>query len=160
MVKYILDYSIFFIPAVAPLVVAVNMVNFTRVLAMLLKSGVKIVEAVRITANTFDNIVYHRMLDAANEEIKKGGQLAGYLITHRKFFPPLLSGMIEVGENTGNLEDNLFYLSEYYDEEVDNKLHNMTSLLEPVMLLFMGLLVGFVAISLITPIYSLSQGVK
>jgi type IV pilus assembly protein PilC len=72
----------------------------------------------------------------------------------------LLAGMIQVGENTGNLEDNLFYLSDYYAEEVDTKLQNLTSLLEPIMLLIMSLVVGFVAISIITPIYSLSQGVR
>ena len=68
--------------------------------------------------------------------------------------------MVKVGEDTGNLEENLQYLSEYYDEEVDTKLKSLTSLLEPLLLLLMGGLVGFVAISIITPIYSISQGIK
>ena len=68
--------------------------------------------------------------------------------------------MIQIGEDTGKLEDNLAYLSDYYDEEVGTKLQNLTNLLEPLMLLLMGAIVGFVAISIITPIYSLSQGVK
>mgnify|MGYP001576613716 FL=1 len=159
-IRYVVHRFIFMLPVVSPLVIAVNMVTFARVLAMLLKSGVKIVEAVTITGKTFSNLVYQRLIIAANDEIKKGGQLATILAHEKKFFPPLLSGMIQVGESTGNLEDNLFYLSEYYDEEVDMKLRNLTSLLEPLMLLTMGLMVGFVAISIITPIYSLSQGVK
>jgi type IV pilus assembly protein PilC len=136
------------------------MVNFTRVLALLLKSGTKIVEALTITKNTFSNLVYVRIIGNAADEIKKGGQLGVYLATKRRFFPPLVSGMVRIGESTGNLEENLEYLAGYYDEEVDTKLHSLTSLIEPLMLLFMGLLVGFVALSIITPIYSIGQGIK
>ena len=158
--RYLMHRLIFFMPVISSLVVAVNMVTFSRVLGMLLKSGVKIVEAVNITLHTLPNLVYQDLLTKANEEVKRGGQLATILAKHPGFFPVLLSGMIQVGENTGNLEENLFYVSEYYDEEVTNNLRNLTSFLEPVMLLFMGGLVGFVAISIITPIYSLSQGVN
>lgn len=158
--RYAAHWLILKLPVVAPLVIAVNMVTFSRILGMLLKSGVKIVEAIIITSNTFTNVVYEGLLLRANEEIKKGGQLATVMEKNRRFFPPLVSGMIQIGENTGNLEENLFYVSEYYAEEVDNKLRNLTSLLEPLMLLIMGGLVGFVAISIITPIYSLSQGVN
>lgn len=158
--RYIMHRLIFFIPVVSKLVIAVNMVTFARVLGMLLKSGVKIVEAVDITLHTLPNLVYQDLLTKANEEVKRGGQLATILDRHRNFFPVLLSGMIQVGENTGNLEENLFYVSEYYDEEVTNSLQNLTSFLEPIMLLIMGGMVGFVAISIITPIYSLSQGVN
>ena len=159
-VKYIFDRSLFFVPVLSDLVVNVNMVNFTRVLGLLLKSGVKIVEALDITAHTFGNLVYQRLLVDSEEEIKKGAQLGAYLTKHKHFFPPLVSGMVRIGESTGNLEDNLEYLSDYYDGEVDTKLHSLTSLIEPLMLLMMGLLVGFVALSIITPIYSISAGIK
>ena len=158
--RYVMHRLIFFIPVISNLVVDVNMVTFSRVLGMLLKSGVKIVEAVTITLRTLPNLVYQDLLTKADEEVKKGGQLATILGKHPSFFPVLLSGMIRVGENTGNLEENLFYVSEYYDEEVSNSLRNLTSFLEPIMLLIMGGMVGFVAISIITPIYSLSQGVN
>ena len=82
-----------------------------------------------------------------------------YLASEKTFFPPLVFGMVRIGESTGNLEENLEYLAEYYDDEVDTKLHSLTSLIEPLMLLMMGLLVGFVALSIITPIYSISQGI-
>ena len=159
-VKYFFDELLLFIPVVADLTVSVNMVNFTRVLGLLLKSGVKIVEALDVTRNTFSNMVYRRILMRASEEIRKGGQLGMYLGTARRCFPPLVSGMVRIGESTGNLEENLEYLAEYYDDEVDTKLHSLTSLIEPLMLLVMGLLVGFVALSIITPIYSISQGIK
>lgn len=158
--KYAIDRTILFLPVISNLVVGVQTANFTRVLGLLLKGGMNIVEAVEVTANTFDNLVYRRALKQANEEIKKGAQLAQYLNEHRALFPPLLSGMVKIGENTGNLEDNLFYLAEYYNEEVENTLHDLTSFLEPLMLLGMGLIIAFVALSIITPIYSISQNIK
>jgi type IV pilus assembly protein PilC len=159
-VRYIIHMIILWTPAVGILSVTINMTNFSRVLGLLLKSGVKIVEALGITANTFTNEVFKRAVFQAIEEIRKGGQLANHLERHPHLFPPLLTGMVRVGENTGNLEENLSYLSEHFEDEVDGKLRGMTSLLEPVMLLMMGGLVGFVAISIITPIYKISQGVK
>jgi type II secretory pathway component PulF len=159
-VRYFLNACLVYIPVVEDLTVAVNMVNFTRVLGLLLKSGVKIVEALDITRATFSNLVYKNIIEHAREEIQKGGQLGAYLGGEKRFFPPLVSGMVSIGERTGNLEDNLEYLATYYDDEVDTKLHSLTSLIEPLMLLFMGLLVGFVALSIITPIYSISQGIS
>lgn len=159
-VKYFFDRLVFFVPVLSQLVINVNMTNFARILALLLKSGIRIVEAVTITGNTFSNLVYKRILLNADEEIKRGQQLAVCLEQHKKFFPLLLSGMVKIGENTGNLEDNLFYLAEYYIDEVDNKIHALTTLLEPIMLLIMGIFVGFVAISIIMPIYSISQGLS
>jgi len=157
-VKYLLHRSVFFIPTVSNLVAYVNIANFSRILGLLLRSGVRIVEAITITSGTFDNLVYRRILSKAEDEVRRGEQLAEYLSKYSKFFPPLLTGMVQIGENTGNLEENLFYLADYYTEEVDNKIHGLTNLLEPVLLLVMGLLVGFVAISIIMPIYSISQG--
>jgi len=159
-VRYIVDESLLFIPVVSDLTTCVNMVNFARVLGLLLKSGVKIVEALDITKNTFSNLVYRRIIHMGGEAMRQGGQLGVYLTGKKRYFPPLVSGMVRIGETTGNLEENLEYLSQYYDDEVDTKLHSLTSLIEPLMLLLMGLLVGFVALSIITPIYSISQGIK
>ena len=159
-VRYFFNMTLLYIPVVEDLTVSVNMVNFARVLGLLLKSGVKIVEALEITKNTFKNLVYKRSLGMSGEEIRKGGQLGTYLAGNKRLYPPLVSGMVRIGESTGNLEENLEYLAQFYDEEVDSKLHSLTALIEPLMLLMMGLLVGFVALSIITPIYSMSQGIK
>lgn len=146
-------------PIFSRLSMEINIANFTRILAVLLRGGIKIVEAVSITAYTTENLVYRKELLTAAEEVKRGEQLARYLGTRRKIFPILLSGLIEIGENTGNLEDNLSYLADYYREEAEAGIQNLTVLIEPIMLLTMGLLVGFVAISIITPIYKITQGV-
>jgi type IV pilus assembly protein PilC len=151
---------LFLVPVLSGLTVSINVTNFSRILALLLKSGVKIVEALEITAKTFDNLVYRRHALASKEEIKSGGQLADALAKHKTFFPTLSTGMIRVGESTGNLEENLEYLAEYYTEEVDNKLQGLTALLEPLLLLVMGGLVAFVAISIILPIYQSTSAVQ
>ncbi|MBI4160537.1 MAG: type II secretion system F family protein [Candidatus Yanofskybacteria bacterium] len=159
-IRYVVDLSMLYIPVVSSLTINVSAVNFTRVLSVLLRSGLRIVEALNITSNTFTNLVYKKAFIDAAEQIKKGEQLATALASQTKLFPPLVSEMIRVGENTGNLEENLVYLADFYDEEVETSLQGLTSVLEPMLLLIMGLLVGFVAISIITPIYSISQGIK
>lgn len=159
-VSYLLDKALFYVPVVGGLSKAVNMANFTRVFSVLLRGGIKIVEATTITAQTFDNLVYRRTLLEAAERVKKGEQIAQYLHYHRNIFPPLLVGLIEIGENTGNLIENLEYLSEYYRDEAEQSLKDLTTVLEPLLLLAMGLIVGFVAISVITPIYKITQGVR
>lgn len=159
LLRYTIHRALFAVPVLGGLTVALNTATFSRILALLLKSGVKIVEALNITAATFENEVYRKLIRNSTEEIKKGGELASYLTVHPRFFPLLMSGMVRVGESTGNLEENLEYLADYYNEEIEHRLDTLTSLLEPLLLLFMGGMVGFVAISIILPIYQLSSGV-
>ncbi|MBI4087508.1 MAG: type II secretion system F family protein [Candidatus Liptonbacteria bacterium] len=158
--KMISDRLLIATPIFSKIIIDVNMANFTRVLSVLLKGGIKIVEAVTITSQTFNNLVYRRELARAAEGIQKGDQLAKYLAHDKNIFPMLLSGLIEIGENTGNLEDNLTYLSDYYREEAEQSINTLTALIEPLLLLLMGMVVGFVAISIISPIYQITQGVR
>lgn len=150
----------FYLPVFSKLTVDINTANFARVFVVLLKSGVKIVEALNITSKTFVNLVYQDEIARAAESVRKGEQFAAYIAGKRRFFPPLFTGLVEIGENTGNLEDNLSYLADYFTEEIDMSLKNLTALIEPLLLLFMGLVVGFVALSIITPIYSITQGIQ
>ncbi len=94
------------------------------------------------------------------ESIRKGGTLHKHLENYIRVFPPTVVSMIEIGEKTGSLDANLFYLAEFYENEVDETVKNLSTILEPAMLIVMGLIVGFVAVSIITPIYSISRGVK
>ncbi|MFH1246406.1 MAG: type II secretion system F family protein [Candidatus Liptonbacteria bacterium] len=158
--RYIYHRAIMATPVLGTLTVNMNVASSARILSILLKSGVKIVDAVIIVSETFDNLVYRRAFKTAAENIRKGETLAEYLKNDSKSFPPMFSAMVEVGESTGNLEENLMYLSNYFTEEVDSSLKNLTAVLEPLMILGMGLIVGFVALSIITPIYSISQGLR
>ena len=93
-------------------------------------------------------------------EISSGGQIFQYLLKRPKLFPIMLSQMIEVGENTGNLSQTLLYLNNFYETEVDEITKNLSTTLEPILLIIMGVIVGFVAIAIITPIYSITQSVS
>ena len=158
--RYFFDSFLLYVPVLRSLVVNVNIVNFSRIMGLLLKSGIKIIDAITIVRATFNNLVYQRTLEDAIEEVKRGGSLALFLAKKSRAYPTIFTAMIEVGENTGNLEENLLYLSDYYTEEIETSLKNLTSLIEPLILLFMGLIVGFVALSIITPIYSITQSLS
>lgn len=137
-----------------------NIADFTRTLGLLLKSGSKIVEALIITSASVPNVIYQRAIAEAVETVKRGESLDKYLARHENLFLPTATRMIEVGNVTGTLESNLFYLAEFYENEIDEETRNLTSVLEPLMLLVMGLLVGFVAIAIITPIYQITQNLN
>ncbi|RJP44990.1 hypothetical protein C4587_01205 [Candidatus Parcubacteria bacterium] len=156
-VRFFYHRMLFYVPVISRLTTDVNMANFTRVFGILLKSGIKIVEAITITSKTFTNLVYRKALVDAADEIRRGEQFSKGLNKQPQFFPPLLAGMIEIGENTGNLEENLEYLAQYYTKSVDSSIRNLTSVLEPALILVMGVVVGFISLSIITPIYSLTQ---
>ncbi len=159
-IKYFFDRSVFYVPVVSGFVQSVNVANFARILALLLKSGITIVDALEITGSTFENSAFRKSFYGAQDFVRKGGQLSDFLGMRKNFFPPLLIGIVKIGESTGNLEDNLIYLSDYYTEELDNHLRTMTTFLEPLLLLIMGMMVGFLALAIILPIYSISNGVR
>lgn len=158
-IRYLYHRLIFLTPVLGKISISYYMANFTRTFGLLLKNGIKIVEAISLTSDTIPNLVYKKSFLGAAEQIKKGEALYKYLERKPFLFPSTVSRMIEVGEKTGNLETNLLYLSEFYENEVDEKIKNLSSILEPILLIVMGLLVGFVAISIITPIYEISQGI-
>lgn len=156
-IRFATHRFILFLPFVGAVSRMANISDITRTLGLLLKSGTQIVEAVRITAGSASNLVYRRALDEVAEGIQRGESLHTYFTRHEHLFPPTMAYMIEVGETTGSLENNLFYLADYYTEEVEEATKNMTTILEPLLLLLMGGIVGFVAISIITPIYEVTQ---
>lgn len=156
-VRFLYHRFLLFMPILGRAMVNYNMANFARTLGLLLRSGVKIIEALNIVSAATANLVYRREFQTAGERIRRGDFFSKYLEERSRLFPPLLMNMIEVGENTGNLTENLSYLGEYYENEVDDFVKNLSSILEPVLLLFMGGIVGFIALSFITPIYQLTK---
>lgn len=148
------------IPFVSTLIINVTITSFSRVLAALLKSGMTLLDALVVVKTTISNLVYQRHVEQMIEVVRRGEEMTKYLKKYPRLFPPMLVGMIKVGEGTGNLEDNLLYLAEYYESEVDETVNNLTTILEPLLLLFMGVIVGFIALSIITPIYKVTQGLN
>ena len=159
-VKYVMHRTMLSLPIVGKISKNYNMAVMTRTMGLLLKSGMKILEALSTTSTVVSNVVYKRALSESVENIRRGEALYKYLEEHIHVFPPTMVHMIEIGERTGSLDANLIYLAEYYENEVDETVKNLSGILEPVLLIIMGLIVGFVSISVITPIYSISRGVK
>ncbi len=151
------DRQLLRIPLVGKITQSYNMANLSRTLGLLLKSDVRIVRAATITADTTNNLAYRRALQNLAESVSKGEKVSANLESYGKLFPSMMTQMITVGERTGNLSGTLVFLAEIYENEVDNLTKNLSTLLEPVLMVFMGLLVGFIAVSIITPIYGVTQ---
>ncbi len=156
-VRYFWHKMLVKIPVIGNVARTVNMINFSRTLGILLKSGVIIVEALEITANTLDNLVYQEEVRKIAEGVRRGEPLSKYLISDSKLFPAIFSQMIMVGENTGKLDESMLFLSSFYESEMDESTKTMSNVLEPGLLLLMGVVVGFVALAIITPIYKITQ---
>jgi len=124
---------------------------------MLLKSNVALIEAIKITEETTPNIVYKKILEKMGENIQKGKKVSNQFENYPRFFPILIPQMLSIGETTGNLSGSLLYLAEFYEAEVDEMAKNLSDILEPLMMILMGIIVGFVVISIITPIYGVTQ---
>ena len=156
-VHYWYDRFLITAPIIGRLTVGYNLANICRTLGLMLKSGVVIVRSAKITANTTTNLVYKQELNVIAEKLFKGDLISHHLDASPKYFPTIAAQMVAVGESTGNLSETFLYLADMYEEEVDDLTKNLSTVIEPVLLIFMGILVGFVAISIITPIYGITQ---
>ena len=103
------------------------------------------------------NLVYRKEVRSVAEGVRKGDQMSKYFIDNPKIFPSIFSQMIVVGENTGKLDESILFLADFYESELDEATKAMSNILEPIMLLIMGLIVSFVALAIITPIYKITQ---
>jgi len=133
-----------------------NIALFARTLKSLLTSGVPINEALEVTAGTLRNVRYRAMLQRVVEQQQTGESLGNLLREDPKLFPPLVYRMITVGEESGNLEDTLSFIAEFFENEVDSITKNLSTILEPLLLIIIGTAVGVVALAIITPIYQIT----
>lgn len=147
------------LPIFGIIIKKVNLANFTLTLCSLLNSTIPIIEAVRISSDVLGNVIYKEKLKEASESLKKGINLSEVLSRHPEVFPPMVTEMIMVGEQTGSIEKMLNELSEYYNAEVNETMSNFTSVIEPIIILILGLGVAGVAVSVIMPMYSLTQNI-
>lgn len=147
------------LPIFGIIIKKINLANFTLTLCSLLNSTIPIIEAVRISSEVLGNVIYKEKLKEASESLKKGINLSEVLTRHPEVFPPMVTEMIMVGEQTGNIEQMLNELSEYYNTEVNETMSNFTSVIEPIIILILGLGVAGVAVAVIMPMYSLTQNI-
>jgi general secretion pathway protein F len=153
------DYTKLKIPVFGQIISKIAIARFCRTLATLLQSGVPLLAAMAIVRNIVNNIVIGDAIQQAARDLEEGKGLSGPL-TKSGLFPPLVTEMIAVGEQSGTMEKMLNRVATAYETESQSNITIMTSLLGPLMVVFMGLVVGFIVVSILLPIFEMNQLVR
>jgi len=154
--KYVFAHFVFKIPVFGIILKEKDITEFSRTLALLSASGVSIVDALTIARDSVTSVIYKDAISDFTNEVRKGNPLSG-AIENNTAFPVIVAKMIKVGEETGTTDETLNNLSNYFEGEVDRKVKNLTTALEPLIMLVLGGMVGVLIISVITPIYKLTS---
>lgn len=147
------------LPIFGQLFTKVAISKFARTLSTLVKSGVPILNALEIVAKTAGNTRIEKVIIEVRESIKGGESIAGPL-SKKKIFPPMVVRMIAVGEETGELDKMLTKISDFYDVQVDNAISSLTSMIEPLVIAFLGVVIGAIVIAMFLPIFTLTSALK
>ncbi len=147
------------IPIVRGLVKKVAVARFARTFSSLMGAGVTVLAALKVTGKAIGNTVYMEFLDNAAEEVKNGKQLSE-VIAKSDLFPDIVGQMLAVGEETGKTDTVLVKVADFYEEEVDVAVNSLSSIIEPLMIIVLGAMVGLVAASVMGPITSISQNIQ
>jgi len=144
------------LPIVGGLTQKINVSRFCRTYAILLKSGVPILRSIEICSKASDNIFVEQACLAINRTVSSGGQLSEVIAT-QPYFPNTVKHMMKAGEQTGNVDGMLNKVADYYDNEIDNIVGSLTSLMEPILICFLGVVVGGIVMAMFMPIFQLSN---
>ena len=144
-------------PLLKKMVVEYNNARIMRALWAPLKSGLNFNKALELAAQTCNNAHYRQSIEKSAELIHRGVPLSEVLRGYKELYPASVYGMIQVGESTGRIDDMLKRLSEFYEQSVNHTFKNISSVIEPILLIFIGLIVGFIVVSVLTPIWKFSE---
>jgi type IV pilus assembly protein PilC len=144
------------VPIIGPLTKAVNLAEINRTMSILLAAGVSLVEALEIVAQTADNQVYRKALEDSANRVEKGVPLSKSWV-ETKNFPPIMNQMAATGEQTGQLDEVLSKVSQYFEVQAEEKVKGLTSAIEPLIMIVLGIGVGFLVIAIILPLYNLTS---
>lgn len=157
--KLTIHHFVLKVPVLKTLIMKISVARFTRTFSALIGAGVSVVEALKVTSRAIGNKVYERAIEKAAGEVVNGQQLSQAL-DGNKLFPGIVPQMLAVGEETGQTDVVLIKVAEFYEEEVDATIDSLSSILEPVMIVIMGGMVGLIAANVMGPIASLSQNIQ
>jgi type IV pilus assembly protein PilC len=157
--KYVFDSLLLKLPAINNIVRKVAVARFARTFSALMGAGVAVLESLHVTSRAVGNSLFEQAIAEAAEEVKNGTSLAA-VIERNPLFPAIVAQMLTVGEETGQTDTVLVKVAEFYEEEVDLAIDGISSIIEPVMIVIMGSMVGLIAASVMTPIASLSQNIQ
>jgi len=156
----IFDKLILRLPIFGDISKKINVARFARTTSSLIKGGVSISTALKTVSKTLSNYYYKESISNAAEKIEKGSTLKDILGETENLYSPLVLQMIEVGEETGSLDSILMNLAEFYEGEINETTKNLSTIIEPILMVLMGVAVGFFAISMIQPMYSIGDSIK
>lgn len=154
--RFFVDGMSLKLPVVGPLMRKVSISKFTRTLSTLVKSGVPILSALEIVAKTAENVVVEKAINRVRESVREGENIATPL-EKSGIFPPMVTRMVSVGEKSGELEKMLVKISDFYDDQVDATVNALTSLIEPLIIAFLGIVIGGIVICMFLPIFKISS---
>ncbi|MFH0819774.1 MAG: type II secretion system F family protein [bacterium] len=157
--KYIFHSILLRLPIIASIIKKINLARFSRTFSSLLKTDIPIMQTLDITANILGNVLYKEEVLKASRSVTKGISLGELLKKNGSLFPPVVTQMILVGEQTGSLDNVLEELAEFYENDIDQIMKNLPSIIEPVLILILGVAVAGMAIAVIMPMYSLTQAI-
>lgn len=158
--KILIDKVVLKIPIISGIIKKTNSAHTTRTLSSLITAGVPIVRSLEIVSGALGNIYFKTAVAKAAEKVKKGEKLYEALSPYQNLYPSLVLQMIEVGEETGETSTILAKLADFFEEEVGNATKNLSAVIEPVLMLIIGGIVGFFAISMVQPMYSMLGAIK
>lgn len=147
------------LPVVGPIIKKINIARFCRTLSSLLKTDIPIVQSFEITSKILGNVIYRNALLDSKEKIKKGISIQQSMQPYTEIFPPVVLQMISVGEETGSLDNILEESAQFYEEDVSQTMETLPSLIEPILMVILGIGVGGMALAVMMPLYSLSQAI-
>lgn len=157
--EHIIDSLVLRIPLFGELQKKIILVEFTRTLGMLITAGIHILEGLNILRDSLGNVLFREAITEISKKVEKGFPL-GDTFGQYDVFPPIVSQMMKVGEETGKLDDTLGKLSRYFETESEHLVKGLTTAIEPIIMVVLGVGVGFIVISVITPIYNLTSQFK
>lgn len=157
--KYIFHLALLRMPIIASIIKKINLARFSRTFSSLLKTDIPIMQTLDITANVLGNVLYKEEVLKASRSVTKGISLGELLKKNGFLFPPVVTQMILVGEQTGSLDNVLEELAEFYENDIDQIMKNLPSIIEPILILILGVAVAGMAIAVIMPMYSLTQAI-
>jgi general secretion pathway protein F len=156
--RLIWDRMVLRLPGIGPVLIDVTVARFTRTLGVLLGSGVSIVESLELSEAVVSNTVMIRVIQQTREAVSRG-QDVSWALAQDSIFPPVVIHMIAAGEKSGGMEEGLLRISDSLETQVDSKLAVLTSLLEPLMIIILGTIVGFIVLAVLLPVFDINKAV-
>ncbi len=153
--KHVIDRILLKAPVIGNLVKKSAIASFSNTFGLLLRSGVNIIESLDITKGTAGNVIVEDVLEETKEAVQKGEQISTTLMKHPDVFPPLVSSMVAIGEETGAVDSMLEKIASFYEREVDEAVDGLTAALEPMLIVFLGAVVGFIVAGMFLPMFSI-----